>query len=182
MEYLFLMPRSLQKARKALLSNCSPLFDISKSDTPNLVTMFFHTNFLMSTSQILAKALASAHFVKNQVPLTRTCNCLWPGEMGQEYLAPIVRMATGCWRDSDDLLADGSRRHAFGIAHIYAYTQQHPSASAATKIPELSLGVLMSTLLHDCHTPHHATRPEAHLLSRGASMKGTVPQKTSGIT
>ena len=73
--------------------------------------------------------------------------------MGREYLAPIVRMAMGCRRDSDDLLANGSGGHAFGIVHIYAHTQQHPSTSAATKIPELSLGVLMSTPLHDCHTP-----------------------------
>ena len=53
-------------------------------------------------------------------------------------------MAMGCRRDSDDLLANGSGGHAFGIVHIYAHTQQHPSTSAATKIPESLLGVLMS--------------------------------------
>ena len=52
----------------------------------------------------------------------------------------------------------------------------------ATKIPESLLGVLMSVPLRDCHTPHHATQPKAYLLSRGASTKGTVPQKTFGIT
>ena len=49
-EYLFLMPRPQQNSRKALLSNCNPLSDIRESGTPNLVMMFFHTNFLTSTS------------------------------------------------------------------------------------------------------------------------------------
>ena len=63
-EYLFLMPRLLQNSRKAQLSNCSPLSDIKESGTPNLVIIFFHTNFFTSMSRILAKASASAHLVK----------------------------------------------------------------------------------------------------------------------
>ena len=63
-EYLFVMPKSRQKSRKALLSNCNPLSEMMVSSTPNLVTIFFHTNFLTSTSQMLASALASAHLVK----------------------------------------------------------------------------------------------------------------------
>ena len=63
-EYLFMMPRSRQKSRKALLSNCNPLLEMRVFGTPNLVTIFFHTNFLTSTSWILAKASASAHLVK----------------------------------------------------------------------------------------------------------------------
>ena len=63
-EYLFMMPRSRQKSRKALLSNCNPLLEMRMFGTPNLVTIFFHTNFLTSTSQMLASASASAHLVK----------------------------------------------------------------------------------------------------------------------
>ena len=49
-EYLFMMPRSQQKSQKALLSNCNPLLEMRVFGTPNLVTIFFHTNFLTSTS------------------------------------------------------------------------------------------------------------------------------------
>ena len=38
-EYLFLIPRSLQNLRKALLSNCNPLSETRDSSTLNLVTM-----------------------------------------------------------------------------------------------------------------------------------------------
>ena len=64
MEYLFLIPRSLQNLQQALLSNYNPLSDIRDSGTPNLITIFLHSNFLTSTSQILASASASAHLVK----------------------------------------------------------------------------------------------------------------------
>ena len=64
MEYLFLILRSLQNSRKTLLSNCNPLSDMSESGTSNLVTMFLHTNFLTSTSRILANASAFAYLVK----------------------------------------------------------------------------------------------------------------------
>ena len=40
-EYLFVMSRSRQKSRKALLSNCSPLSEIKVSGTPNLVLWNF---------------------------------------------------------------------------------------------------------------------------------------------
>ena len=63
-EYLFLILRSLQNFRKALLSNCNPLLDTRDSGTPNLVTIFLEINFLTSTSRMLANASASAHFVK----------------------------------------------------------------------------------------------------------------------
>ena len=63
-EYLFLMPRSLQNSRKALLSNCNPLSDIRESGTPNLVIMFLHINFLTFTSRIFINASTSAHLVK----------------------------------------------------------------------------------------------------------------------
>ena len=63
-EYLFLMPRLLQNSQKSQLSNCNPLSDIREFDTPNLVIIFFHTNFFTSTSRILARASASAHLVK----------------------------------------------------------------------------------------------------------------------
>ena len=63
-EYPFLMPRLLQNSRKALLLNYSPLFDTKDFGTPNLVTVFLHTNFLTSTSQIFANAFTSAHLVK----------------------------------------------------------------------------------------------------------------------
>ena len=63
-EYLFLILRSLQIFWKALLSNCNPLSDTKDSGTPNLVTMFLHTIFLTSMSQILASASASTHLVK----------------------------------------------------------------------------------------------------------------------
>ena len=63
-EYLFMMPRPRQKSRKTLLSNCNLLSEMRVSGIPNLVTMFFHTNFLTSTSQMLARASASAHLVK----------------------------------------------------------------------------------------------------------------------
>ena len=61
MEYLFLMPRSLQNFQKALLSNCNLLSDIREFDTLNLVIMFFQMNFLTSMSLILASASASTH-------------------------------------------------------------------------------------------------------------------------
>ena len=63
-EYVFLMPRLLQNSWKALLSNYNPLSDTRDSGTPNLVTMFLHTNFLTSTSRMFANASASAHLVK----------------------------------------------------------------------------------------------------------------------
>ena len=63
-EYLFLILRSLQNLQKALLSNCNPLSDPKDSGTSNLVTMFLHTNFLTSTSWILANVSTSAHLVK----------------------------------------------------------------------------------------------------------------------
>ena len=63
-EYLFLILRSLQNSRKTLLSNYNPLSDIRESDTPNLVTIFFHTNFLTSTSRMLANTSVSTHLVK----------------------------------------------------------------------------------------------------------------------
>ena len=63
-EYLFLMPRSLQNLQKALLLNCNPLSDIREFGTLNLVTILFHTNFLTSTSRMLANASASAYLVK----------------------------------------------------------------------------------------------------------------------
>ena len=63
-EYLFVMPRSRQKSRKVLLSNYIPLSKIRVFGTPNLVTIFFHTNFLTSMSRMLANASASAHLVK----------------------------------------------------------------------------------------------------------------------
>ena len=61
---MFFISRSQQNSQKALLSNRNPLSDIRESGTPNLVTIFFHTNFLTSMSQILANAYASAHLVK----------------------------------------------------------------------------------------------------------------------
>ena len=64
MEYLFLIPRSLQNSRKTLLLNCNPLSDVNEFGTSNLVTMFLHTNFLTSTSRILANASAFAYLVK----------------------------------------------------------------------------------------------------------------------
>ena len=63
-EYLFFIPRSLQNLQKALLSNCNRLLDTKDSGTPNLVTIFLHTNFLTSTSWILANASTSAYLVK----------------------------------------------------------------------------------------------------------------------
>ena len=54
----------LAKSRKALLSNCIPLSKMRVFGTPNLVTIFFHTNFLTSTSRIFANASASAYLVK----------------------------------------------------------------------------------------------------------------------
>ena len=63
-EYLFLMLRSLQNLQKALLSNCNPLSNTKDSGTPNLITMFLHTKFLTSTSQILANASAFVHLVE----------------------------------------------------------------------------------------------------------------------
>ena len=63
-EYLFVMPRSRQKLRKALLSNCNPFSEIRVFGTPNLMIIFFHTNVLTSTSRMLANASASAHLVK----------------------------------------------------------------------------------------------------------------------
>ena len=63
-EYRFTMPRLLQYSRKALLSNCNPLFNTSDSGTPNLVTIFLHTNFLTSTSQMFANASTFTHLVK----------------------------------------------------------------------------------------------------------------------
>ena len=81
MEYLFLMPRPLQNSRKALISNCNPLSDIREFGTPNLVMMFFHTNFLTSTSLILASASVSAHLVKYSIA-TNT-NLLLPVAWGK---------------------------------------------------------------------------------------------------
>ena len=63
-EYPFLMPRLLQNSQKALLLNYSPLSDTRDFGTLNLVTVFLHTNFLTSTSQIFANAFTSAHLVK----------------------------------------------------------------------------------------------------------------------
>ena len=63
-EYLFIMPRSWQKSWKFLLSNCNPLSEMRVFGTPNLVTIFFHTNFLTSTSRMLATASALAYLVK----------------------------------------------------------------------------------------------------------------------
>ena len=63
-EYRFTMPRSLQYSQKALLSNCNPLSDTSDSRTPNLVTMFLHTNFLTSTSRMFANASTFTYLVK----------------------------------------------------------------------------------------------------------------------
>ena len=63
-EYLFLILRLLQNLRKVLLSSCNPLSDVRDSGTPNLVTMFLHTNFVTSTSRILTNASTSAHLVK----------------------------------------------------------------------------------------------------------------------
>ena len=67
-EYLLLMPRSLQNLWKALPSNCNPLSDTKDSGTPILVIMFLYTNFLTSTSRILANASASAHLVIMTIP------------------------------------------------------------------------------------------------------------------
>lgn len=47
-EYLFFMPKSQQYLQKALLSNWSPLSDMRVFRTPNLVTMFRHTNLFTS--------------------------------------------------------------------------------------------------------------------------------------
>ena len=63
-EYLFLISRLLQNFWKALLSNCNRLSNTRDSGTPNVVTIFLQTNFLMSTSQMLASASATTHFVK----------------------------------------------------------------------------------------------------------------------
>ena len=63
-KYRFTMPRSLQYSQKALLSNCNSLSNTSDSGTPNLVTMFFHTYFLTSTSRMFASAFASTHLMK----------------------------------------------------------------------------------------------------------------------
>ena len=63
-EYRFLMPRLLQNSRKALLSNYNPLSDTRDSGTPNLITIFLHTNFFTSTTRMFAKASASTHLVK----------------------------------------------------------------------------------------------------------------------
>ena len=63
-DYLFMMPRSRQKSQKALLSNCNPLSEMRVFGTPNLVTIFFHMNFLTSTSRMLASASASAYLMK----------------------------------------------------------------------------------------------------------------------
>ena len=63
-EYLFFMPRSQQYLWKTLLSNWSPLSEISVWGIPNRVTIFFQTNVLASTSLIFANGSASTHLVK----------------------------------------------------------------------------------------------------------------------
>ena len=63
-EYWFVMLKLLQNSLKALLSNCNPLSNTRDSGTLNLVTMFFHTNFLTFTSLMFANNFASTHLVK----------------------------------------------------------------------------------------------------------------------
>ena len=53
---MFLILRLLQYFLNSLLSNCSPFSNTKASGTPNLVMMFFHTNFFAFTSWMFAKA------------------------------------------------------------------------------------------------------------------------------
>ena len=78
------------------------------------------------------------------------------------------------------LLTGESEERVFGIVHIFTHILLHLSASAATKILESLLCALTSASQHDHHTPRHAARTEAHLLSWDVSIKGTDLQKTSG--
>ena len=80
-EYLFVMSRLQQYLIKALLSNWSPLSEMSVWGIPNWVTIFFQTNLLASTSLIFANDSASTHLVKWSVPTNRYL--LFPTTLGK---------------------------------------------------------------------------------------------------
>ena len=63
-EYLFVMPRSQQYLLKALLSNCSPLFEMKVRGILNRVTIFFQTNLFAYASLIFANDSVSTHLMK----------------------------------------------------------------------------------------------------------------------
>lgn len=131
MEYLFLIPRSLQNLRKALLSNCNPLSDIRDSSIPNLVIMLLHTNFLTSTSRILANASASAHLVK--LSTATITNLRFPVDRGNEQTMSSPHCVKGhglligfrfpCWlmNQRGMLLTLDALPHIFGsiLLHLW---------------------------------------------------------------
>lgn len=182
MEYLSLISRSLQYFRKDLFSNCNLLSEINVFGTPNLIIMFFQTNFFTFTSQIFAKVSASTHFVNKFV--ATMANLLLPVALknASQGLNPTKKRATGKRLGSGAHPVDGYSGSSFDNDHTSLHNQQHPFAFFAPKNLVSLHGAPPTSLWYNSYRFPHTTWQRDCPPSWDEDIVNTVPQMTIDTT